>query len=241
MDMIKRLAFVLAAAVCAASCLDNGGSYTNSYVLDTTFEYDSSVFQRDSLAFDTQVGLGLGWQEMAFYHRLSEDKKEFLGGFILSRLKGSGDSELNRFRVNSGTGYRGSASYLVYYENPDPAKMPKREIEFIASNVGTCTMAGCFVNNTKETVDFVNTRFVDGDRLSVKMTGYLYGKETGSSEFVLAEFTEQKDSVVTSWSPFELDKLGDVDSIDVRILTNRNDVPKAFCLEDVMAKILVSY
>ncbi len=242
MDMIKRLFFVLAVAVCAASCLDNDGkNYTNSYTLAATFEYGAGVFQSDSLTFEKQNGYGLGWQDLGFYHKLNKEKTAFEGGFILSRLKANGDTAQDRFRSVAGPGQKGSTSYLVYYANPDESKMPPKDFEFMAANIGSCEMIGCYVTNTKEVADAVRSSFVDGDRFAVKMTGYKGGQVAGSKEFVLAEYTEQKDSIVTKWSPFELDKLGQVDSVNIEVVTNRNDIPKAFCMDDLFAKIVVSY
>ncbi len=240
MKMFRKLFFVMAVAACAASCLGDDPNFTSTYTMDTTFEY-GAIFRSDSLYFDNQGGLGLGWEDMAFYHKLNDDKSEFLGGFMLSRLKGSGTSDQDRFRVNSGAGMSGSSTYIVYYSNQVPSMMPEKDIEFVASKYGTCTMLGCYVNNTKEVVKAVNEKFADGDRLAIKMTGYREGKATGEQEFVLAEFTEQKDSLVTTWSPFKLDKLGSVEYIDIEIMSTRNDIPAAFCMDDMFAKIAVSY
>ncbi len=241
MRFFKKLIFISAVAIGAVSCLGDGPSVSSSYQLEATFEYGSSIFGSDSLHFESQGGLGLGWNDMGFHHKLNEKKTDFQGGFILSRLKGSGQSDRDMFRVNSGTGSSNTPSYMVYYVNPDPAKMPEKDIEFLAAKYGTCNMIGCYVNNTKEVLKAVNEKFVEGDRLAIKMTGYLDGKVTASREFVLAEYTAQKDSVVTKWSPFSLDKLGNVDLIDIEVVTNRTDIPKAFCMDDMYAKIAVEY
>ncbi len=242
MSIFQKIFFVLAAAACAASCtFDDEQNYSASYPLDTTFEYQNAFAISDSLYFDKQIGQGIGWDQLAFYHKLDKDKASFKGGFILSRLKGSGRSDDDRFRVCLGAGMNTSNTYIVYYSNPKPSDMPEKDIEFINSKFGTCTMVGCFINNTREVLDAVNERFVDGDRLAVKMTGYLGGKETASQEFVLAEFTEAKDSIVTNWAPFKLDKLGQIDVIDVEIVSNRDDIPMAFCMDDMLAKITLAY
>ncbi len=239
--MLKKLFVVLALAACAISCLKDNQSYSASYTLDTTFEYGDVFGSRDSLYFDKSMGVGIGWQDLGFYHKLNGDKTEFLGGFILSRLKGNGDSDQNRFRVNSGVGMNKSRTYMVYYQNPVGSEMPEKDIEFTSKLYGTCEVIGCFVNNTKEVLDAVKESFVDGDKLAIKMTGYLNGKATGTQEFVLAEYTEQKDSLVTSWSAFKLDKLGQVDLVDIDIISTRNDIPKAFCLDDMVATITLAY
>ncbi len=236
--MMKKILVILAAAVCAVACFDDDRNYSATYTLAATFEY-GQVFGTDSLYFESQAGAGLGWQDFGFYHKLNEDKTDFLGGFILSRLSGKGDSDENMFRVNSGAGANNSGSYLVYYENPVAADMPENDIVFLSSEVGTCSMIGCYVNTTKEMAEAVRNSFGEGDRFAIKMTGYLDGRKTESQEFVLAEFA--KDSLVTSWTPFLLDKLGQVDVVDVEIVSTRDDIPKAFCLDDVVAKVSIAY
>ncbi len=240
MKMIKKIIFVFAVAFCAASCWDKDGpTYSSSYTLDTTFEYGSAPF-RDSLYFDSENGVGLGWQEMAFYHKLDESRNVFHGGFILSQLKGSGSGN-DRFRVNSGVGMANSATYMVYYRNPVRSQMPDHSVEFVAKEYGTCEMLGCYVNNTKEVVDSVKNNFKTGDKLSIKMTGYLNGKETAVSEFVLAEYTEAKDSLVTKWAPFNLEKLGSVEYVEIEVLSTNENVPRAFCMDDMFAKIAIAF
>ncbi len=239
--MFKKVFFVLAVAAAAVSCLDDGPTYNNKYLLDTAFEYNNVFGAADSLYFESTAGTGIGWMDMGFHHKLNGDKTKFMGGFILSRLKGNGQSEDDRFRVNSGTGKNNSQNYIVYYSNPDQSQMPKRDIEFISNDVGTCTMVGCYVNNTKEVVNAVRNSFVTGDRLVIRMTGYIGEQKTGEQEFVLAEYTEKKDSVVTSWSPFKLDKLGNIQYIDIEIESTRKEIPAAFCMDNMIANIVITY
>ncbi len=235
--MIKRIFFILAVAVCAMSCLNDGKTFGYKDNIKADFEYTNTFKQGDSLFIDSKSGVGIGYMQLGFYHKLTESKM-YSGGFILSRLSGKGDSEENnRFRVNSGKGVGESSNYLVWYNNPQPGAMPEKDIEFLAPDNGTCTMLGCYVNNTKEVVKAIQDKFVDGDKLTLKMTGMLGGKVTASEEFVLAEFTEAKDSLVTKWAPFELGKLGSIDCIDVEVISTREDVPAAFCLDYMVARV----
>ncbi len=238
--MLKKIFFIFAVAVLAASCMDKGTSYSASYALDASFEY-GNIFKSDSLFFDKQYGYGVSWQDLSFYHKLNDEKTEFRGGFILSRLKGSGESEQDRYRVNSGVGYFGSSCYMVYYASPSESDMPSHDIMFTTKQYGICSMVGCFVNNTKEFVNVFNESFAVGDSLAVKMTGYLGGEKTGESKFLLAKKSATKDSLVTGWKAFRLDKLAEVDAIEIEMLSNRNDIPKAFCLDDMVANISISY
>ncbi len=241
MKMIKKLILIFTAAVCAASCWDQGPTYSGNYQLDTEFEYSGLKFNSDSLYFESQEGgKGFAWTDLAFYHKLDESGNVFKGGFILSQLKGSGSGN-DRFRVNSGVGMANSPTYVVYYRSPFRADMPDHSIEFISKEYGTCEMIGCYVNNTKEVVDSIKNNFKPGDKLSIRMTGYLDGKETGSREYVLAEYTEAKDSLVTEWSPFELGKLGSIEYVDIEVLSTNENVPRAFCMDDMFAKVSVSF
>ncbi len=236
--MFRKLILTAAVAVCTVSCLKDDEA-NNSYSYTSRISFDNAgAIMSDSLYFDRQIGLGIGWDDMAFYHKLNEEKSEFLGGFIMSNLKSGGRSENDRFRVNSGT----SNTYSVYYVNPDPEKMPERDIEFIMSKYGTCNPRYCLVNNTKEVAEAVKSSFKDGDRLAIKMTGYLAGEKTGEADFLLAEYYhDKKDTVVTTWTYMGLDKLGAIDVIDIEIVSNRNDIPKAFCMDDMAASVRISY
>ncbi len=241
MKILRKIIIAVTAALCAVSCLDKGTAFTNAYTMDASFEYRNMFGLYDSLYVDKNTGQGIGFQDMAFYHKLNGDGREFLGGFIASRLRGGGSSDENRFRVNSGAGYNNSSTYLVFYSNPNPSDMPKNDVAFLSGQYGTCRMIGCYVNNTKEVYEAVKKNFVDGDRLAIRMTGYLGGEKTGEQEFVLAEYTAEKDSVVTSWSPYNLDKLGTIDVIDIEVISTRSDIPAAFCMDDMFARIEISY
>ncbi len=242
MKILKRLIFVFAAVMFVSSCtFGQDQTYSASYTLDSTFEYQNVFSMSDSLFFDTQIGLGIGWQDLAFYHKLNDDKTKFQGGFMLSRLKGSGQSDDDRFRVSSGAGANKSNNYMVYYSNPNESMMPEKDIEFTAGKYGTCEVAGCYVNNTKEVLKAVESTFEDGDRLVVRMTGYKGEQQTGVQEFVLAEFTEAKDSLVTNWSVFKLDKLGEIERIAIDVVSTKPGIPAAFCLDNMVAKIAIAY
>lgn len=237
---MKKILFAIFTAVCAASCLGDGPTYSGSYTVVATFEY-GNICGTDSLYFENQLGYGITWQDLAFNHKLSEDKSEFLGGFMISCLDGKGRSDNDIFRVNSGKGYQKSSSYAVFHSDPDASKMPEYPIEFVSREYGVCKIVGCYVNNTAAVVDSVRASFVPGDRLSLKMTGYKDGKKTGSNEIVLAEYTDQKDSVITEWTPFMLAQLGHADFIKVEINSTKDNIPAYVCIDDMMADVAVEY
>ena len=149
---------------------------------------------------------------MLVYNQKTIDK-EFCGGFLLSYQKGlpEGGNLVETdgtYRANSPSGAYGSRTYAVFYDNPEEGQMPEKDMIFTQSYYGTCGMNSCMVNNTALVAGKVKEHFEVGDKLVLKATGYLDGTKTGESEFVLAEFSSQKDSIVSTWTRFDLSKLG---------------------------------
>ena len=64
--------------------------------------------------------------------------------------------------------------------------------------------------------------------------------QTGSAEIYLADYSDQKDSVVTKWTMFDLAKLGSVDAVDFEIISSK-DAPKVFCLDVMVASVTLTY
>ena len=80
-----------------------------------------------------------------------------------------------------------------------------------------------------------------GDRLTLKATGYLNGIKTGEESIALAEFTAKKDSIVSTWTKFDLSGLASVDFVDFEVVSTREEVPAYFCMDDFVASVTVSY
>lgn len=237
---MRKFLLIIMTAVCAASCMGDGPTYSRSYTLSATFEY-GLVCGSDSLYFEDQLGEALNWNELAFYHKLNSDKSKLMGGFIVSCLDGSKRSEKDLYRVNKGAGHYNSSTYAVFYDNRNPAMMPEHSISFMADKVGACKIVGCYVNNTAAVVDAVRKHFEPGDKLTLSLTGYLGGVKTGSNVFVLAERTEQKDSIITDWKPCLFTNLGYVDHIDMEVVSTRPEVPTYVCIDDMQADISIEY
>ena len=72
-------------------------------------------------------------------------------------------------------------------------------------------------------------------------TGYSNGVKTGKAEIVLAESNAMRDTVMTTWSKFDLSKLGAVDNIDFEIITSKPEVPAYFCLDELYTYITLEY
>lgn len=259
---MKKTLFIFIALFSLASCLSESEN-TRTDPLRATFEYTRvnypELFGEDSLFFESNMGYGFGWDYMAFLHKVDTsvtDNWVFQGGVMLSYLKGKtfdptdslsmaqSDSLMcadNRFRANSGADPLFGRTYLVYHQNPDPTLMPKHDVEFLAANVGTCQPLGCYVNNTNYVAYKVAQTFEDGDRLTLKATGYLKGVKTGEASMELADFSVKKDSIVSTWTKFDLNNLANVDFVDFEVISTKEDVPADFCLDYFVSSVTISY
>lgn len=252
---MKRIFVIVAASCCIVSCLKS--SFSQSYRLEADFEYRLD-FGKDSVFFEQETGLGVWYRDLAFWHKLNDDKSEFQGGFILSYLKGpkrslNEDGQMvveevddNFYRANSPTGMSG-ATYMVYHKNPDSSLMPTDgAITFPYASVGTCTMIDCWVTNTAVVDKAVREKFTAGGNDYLKLTaiGSLAGKETGRASINLAEYSaknektgEVTDSVIYNWTNFDLSKLGSVDRIDFEIESSQAGIPPYFCMDYMRANV----
>ena len=259
---MKKTLFIFIAFLSLASCLKDGG-FADTRPVYATFEYSgmdyTKLFGKDSLFFESDGGYGLGWEYLAFLHKVDTsvtDNWVFQGGVMLSYLKGKtfdpadslsmaqSDSLMsadNRFRANSPADPFFGRTYLVYHQNQDPALMPQHDIEFLASMVGTCQPLVCYVNNTNYVAYKVAQAFEDGDRLTLKAIGYLKGAKTGEVSMELADFSAKKDSIVSTWTKFDLSDLASVDFVDFEVLSTKEDVPGDFCLDYFVTSVTISY
>ncbi|MBQ8838280.1 MAG: DUF4465 domain-containing protein [Bacteroidales bacterium] len=248
---MKRFIFIVLVMASLASCLGDDPTVQKSYPLCADFELTDEYthvkfFGSDSLYFDAQNGVGIGYDLLAFLHKLDEGKIRLEGGFLLSSYEypegGLADGLVNTWRTNAEIDKgQDRLSYLVFYDNPDETLMPEHDMHFTAIEYGTCSMVGCYVSNTVEVADSIAANFKLGDRLTLKATGWLNGEKTGEAEIYLADFSAQKDSIVNTWTPFELSKLGMVEYVDFELLSTNADVPGYVCIDYVCANISLEY
>lgn len=248
---MKKCFFVAAVMLLMVSCLGDEPSVKRSYRLYADFEFSDDYshykfFGTDSLYFDENGGLGIGYDLLAFLHKLNDDKTAVDGGFLLSCYKypddGMTEGLVNTWRTNVKLAEKQTRlSYLVFRDNPDEGMMPEHDIHFTALDYGMCQMAVCYVSNTVEVADAVAENFDKGDRLTLKATGYLDGNKTGHAEIHLADFSAQKDSIVTEWTPFDLSALGSVEYVDFDIISTNEAVPGYACIDFVCADISIEY
>ena len=256
---MKKTILLITFILSVASCLKDG-EFSRTYPVEATFEYPgldyAEEFGEDSIYFNDSHGYGFGWDYFTFTHKVDTVKKSFLGGMLLSYLKGCEFDPTDSlsmaqtdsmtfandvYRLNSSLMFLGSKTYVVYYENPEASMMPEFDFEFMATEVGSCLLGQCYVNNTRYVAYKVNHCFEDGDRLTLKATGYLKGAKTGDFSIYLADFSAQKDSVVSCWTMFDLSKLGQVDQVDFEVISTKKEVPAYFCMDNFIASVTVGY
>lgn len=248
---MKKILGILLSAVLVASCFHDTGFETD-YVVISTFTYQDAGYigdktKPDSLLYDTHYKQGFTWDYLGFYHKIEESSLDFRGGFLGSCLKVPATSDPSGLKYNQ---YRSNAlnknsfenKYAVFCQSYD---MPAKHLSFMATpdadTEAICTMKYMFVTNTVAVEQAVKQSFVDGDKLILKATGYLGDQQTGSAEINLAEFTAEKDSIITSWTLFNLGALGSVDNVRFEIHTNsRAAIPTTVCIDDVAAHVRIA-
>ena len=249
--VLNHLFVVLFAALVSVSC-DLDADYSHTAVLSATFEYSAVEFDADSLYYKSDFGAGIGWGTLGFLHNVDTTSWEFHGGAVLSCQQGTrfDSSDLaqeeslvlaqNRFRVNAAKDTVNTNTYLVYYLNPNEEEMPKNEVVFLVEQNGACVAQQCLVNNTGYVAYKVAQTFQAGDRLTLQATGYLKGAKTGDASMLLADFSTKKDSIVSTWTAFDLSKLGNFDAIDFEVISTNDQIPPYFCMDNFTASVTVS-
>jgi hypothetical protein len=248
---MKKILVVFLAAMMAVSCFKDGPTNSHQYNLFATFEYVndyeiSEQFGKDSLYVDEVNGLGMLWNDMAFMQKLSDDKKEIKGGFVLSCLKGrmynegyESDKSSDLYRVNAPAD--SSRMYMVFVDAGVDELMPVHDMEFVADQYGSCKVLGCFVNVPLYVAAAASKEFKDGDALTLKATGYLGGKMTAEKSIDLITCDDGKVVLPKKWTSFDLAALGDVQYIDLDVQSSNKNVPEVFCMDNFVARVSIEY
>lgn len=136
---------------------------------------------------------------------------------------------------------RSGGTFLVFHDNS--SSMPEHDMEFLQASVGTCTVSGCYLNTTAQVANhFKSDLDADSsdDYFIVKVTGSSDAGQTGSAEFVLADYRNGLDSLATDWFAADLSKLGSVRYVDFEIETSlSNPELRYFCMDNFVASIYV--
>ena len=152
------------------------------------------------------------------------------------------------------TNNSGTANTFFYFRQT--SEMPEHDIAFPYASIGTYAPVNVSVCNSAYTVRAIrgdnvddNTFDIEGDYI-LTATGYLNGSQTGTAEFLLAGKGKSKgtpgaDSLVTSWSTFDLSGLGNIDYIDFELsCSNINDyqtlIQNDVCIDNLTARVNIN-
>ena len=243
---MKKIFILFAAVMCAVSCFK--GTFSEfSGNAGSNFEFQGDAdYKKDSVYFKTDFFSG---NYLIYRGARTEasgsDPVEFKGGFAVSMKR---DSSLNlsaspfsMFVSKETCDRMHSQTCAIFLDSPEK---PERQFEFELSSIGTCSPVYCLVNNTQLVASYILSddspcKFGEGDYLKLTVTGYLNGKKTGEKEWYLADFRSPADSVTTTWKMMSLSKRGNVDSMDFSLESSREELPRYFCLDNLLTSIYV--
>lgn len=244
---MKRTLIVLAlvaTALLGTSCLEGG--YASKYTTLDDFEVDRFLDSCPDSVFCGSYFVGSS-RRLLYNIQSDKDHEKFTGGFVISWKRdhtvGGENEKCNQYCVlNSAKGTQGL--FGIYFQNDDPALNPDKgnDIVFIGGEGSTCSPTGLFVANTAQIATLISRGsedfepFKEGDYLRVVFTGYNKGVAGNSVTVDLAKFAGAL-TLVNEWKKVELAALGSVTSIDVHLETNRDGLPLAVCIDDVMTTV----
>lgn len=243
-----------AVSAVSVSCL-KGGSYESTYPAYISFEefnesyVGDEFYDGDGVYFKTYF---YGNQDLLFNSARDETESDY-SGFAISIALSEGTYAGSRYAVNAKEAATGDV-FTVFHEAPWMKEDDFHHIHFLSYANGTCAPVSCMVNNTKQVAEGIaeyNGSHEKPLTVTLKATGYAGGAETGSAEIMLAgerdqedaSETSSRDTVVSTWTSFDLSKLGNVEYIDFSMTFSdetQTSVEKYFCMDDFWANIHIS-
>lgn len=245
--MIMRCALLGAAAVLAAACFTKQDFHTqyDSQIL-VRFEPDDEYMWEDFMdtfyngGRDT-VGLHKSFSIGPVYHNAKLDANDqFVGGLVLARGKDADASvgrSPSRFAVyDAEGGHKGSRSYAVFHDTT-ATLMPEHLIEIAIPNADSyCEPKIMMVQNVqavyqavKYGVGLADGPFGESDHLTLTITGYKGSTEAGHKEVKLVNGT----NAIKEWTEVDLNGIGSVDVVQLRLTSSRPDLPLYCCVDDM--------
>ncbi|MCQ2135051.1 MAG: DUF4465 domain-containing protein [Bacteroidales bacterium] len=235
---------VAAAALMASSCLGHG-SYTNNRSTNDNFDYRGLLVDYpDSVMVG---GYFVGTSGEFVYNVGVDEAKEHSGGFVISAkydkdLSKRGE-KCNEYCAYETTG-KGRTIFAVYYQNPQESLNPEEKsgIIFLGSTMADCRPSLCQITNTGLVADMIINGaegfepFKQGDYLKVTFIGYKNDVKGASVSKDLARYDGTL-TVLKEWTDMELKGLGSVTSVDVRLESNRPDLPLYVCIDNFNTQI----
>ena len=223
----------------------NSLSYTLIGNFDALIDYSSMSYFKDSLLYAQVFGLD---QIVYLNTKCGEEiNTDFKGGWKVSLKKGSLDeaAELSCFAsAGKEAGLRDSYAYAAYFCNPDSSQMPDYDIQFVFKNYSkaSATVIGLFINNTKAVEKLcLNDEIVQGDYMKVIAHEFLDGKEVGTEEFTLVDYTGSELKYVDTWQAWKFEQNPSVDNLKFEVVASSDKFPRGFCMDNFQCTIAVEY
>ncbi len=239
---------ILTAAAVSVSCLNSVGFESKFQANVTLDEFtdtsEGDIFEGGKVCLDRSFLS----QSILLCNKASEDNTYDFGGFALSKATSKDELEVQdeRYAVNCESAASGTV-FAVFHNNPD-VELGQHIIFYdYQYQMSTCLPVSCMVNNTKTVAESIKKYNETHDTpLEVKLTATGYtasGTETGSADILLAgpgKTGEARDSIVSSWTVFELKKLGDIDYIKFDIeFSDQVSIPELFCMDNFVADVYI--
>jgi len=239
------------AAILVVSC-EKTKNYKGDNTIAATFAYSAGVmpetFYQDSVYVDGEFAYS---DILVFCNNVTEATPDFYGGCGLSI--GADTTTLTSvvypYRVWGIRGVQGDNIYAFWHDAGNESLMPKHDFVsdiYFGDDDSYVAPQLVYIKNTQQVVNEVRnglnigTPFQEGDYITLTFKGFFRDKGTGEVSVNLADFKTYRDSVMTTWTPIDLTKLGKVDAIDFEITSNR-EVSKDFCFDNMVFNAHVEY
>lgn len=235
---MKKLLIALVGVALMTSCLK--GSYKSDYTATCSFEF-SEAFS-DSLYYKTYFSDG-GF----VFNSFRNNADEIPGGFMISMkcdpVYKAGHVSRSPYCVADTTAL--GKCFLVFRQLDDKS-MPEHDIIFISTEIGAALPKLCYINNTNEVANIAKfgkgeiPAFAEGDYLKMTISATLNNNvKDAKVEAYLAKY-EGSLKVITDWKLVDLNPLGDFDSLDIVLSSNRTDIPMNFCMDEFVARVSIA-
>ena len=247
--MKKGLILLAVVPALCLSCFKEKHHNVYSFALDNTFEYQQTEFDPTDSTWFPEFFASQG-APVGFMGKISEDGKQLLGGFGLSRgvdpVISESEEPKTPWHCIAPSLYSDEKTFAVFRESDD---MPEGQVLTSLLNA-ECTVApaAVLVNNTTRFVRAVRLgtgleggAFAEGDWATLTFTGYLNKVKTGSVSVSLADFQTYRDSVVTTWTPVVLKDIGNIDAMTLSFSSSRADMVRDVCLDHFLFSCHIEY
>ena len=246
MKSLRYILLMAATLLVVASCWkDDKHRNKYSFALDCDFEYYDVKFGEDSIFVVENVYAG----GVVHFAAKVDDEGSLMGGICLA---GGVDPTLSDheaktpFHTVAHQYFNDETTFAVFHET---GNMPEKTIDAILYN-DDCLVQPQYVlvNNTHPFVraarygtGLAGGAFAADDWASVTFSGFFKGAKTGEAKLNLADFTQEKDSVVTTWTSLDLTPLGNIDEMQISLASSREDMVKDVCFDHMVFKCNIEY